>query len=117
MDDTAFCEGTAGILFCSGAISGEQEKEEYRSKPPARKKLRPNVEAIIKEFVKPLNHKGKLRVREQFKTMMYAGDIDKLWANPLLSDGKSGFIRVIRTNEGRRQPVFKKLGSNWSKSA
>ena len=38
-------------------------------------------------------------------------------ANPPLSDGKSGFIRVIRTNEGRRQLVFKKLGSNWSKSA
>jgi hypothetical protein len=27
-------EGTAGILFCSGAISGEQEKEEYRSTAP-----------------------------------------------------------------------------------
>jgi hypothetical protein len=32
----------------------------------------PIVEATIKEFVKPLNHKGKLRVRGQFKTMMYA---------------------------------------------
>jgi len=30
------------------------------------------VEATIKEFVKPLNHKGKLRIRGQFKTMMYA---------------------------------------------
>jgi len=34
MDDTAFCEGTAGILFCSGAMSGEQEKGEYRSATP-----------------------------------------------------------------------------------
>jgi len=40
--------------------------------PPARKKLRPNVEATSKEFLKPLNHKGKPRVRGQFKTMMYA---------------------------------------------
>jgi hypothetical protein len=30
------------------------------------------VEATIEEFVKPLNHKGKLRVRRQFKMMMYA---------------------------------------------
>jgi len=27
-------EGAAGILFCSGAISGEQKKEEYRSATP-----------------------------------------------------------------------------------
>ena len=31
--------------------------------PFERRKLRPNVEATVKEFVKPLNHKGKLRVR------------------------------------------------------
>ena len=59
------------ILFYPGAISGKQKKEKYRY-PPKRRKLRPNVEATIKEFVKPLNHKGKLRVRGQFKTMMYA---------------------------------------------
>jgi hypothetical protein len=43
-----------------------------RSLPPERRKLRPNVEATIKEFTKPFNHKGKLRVRGLFKTMMYA---------------------------------------------
>ena len=37
-----------------------------------RRKLRPNVEATIKELAKPLNHKGKLRIRGQFKTMIYA---------------------------------------------
>ncbi len=30
------------------------------------------VEATIKELVKTLNHKGKLRIRGQFKTMIYA---------------------------------------------
>ena len=39
--------------------------------PVERRKLRPNVEATIKEFTKPFNHKGKLRVRGLFKTMMY----------------------------------------------
>ena len=43
-----------------------------KSLPPERRKLRPNVEATVKEFTKPFNHKGKLRVRGLFKTMMYA---------------------------------------------
>ena len=42
------------------------------SLPPDRKKLRSNVEATIKEFTKPFNHKGKLKVRGKFKTMLYA---------------------------------------------
>jgi len=40
--------------------------------PPERRKLRPNVEATVKEFTKPFNHKGKLRIRGLFKTMVYA---------------------------------------------
>ncbi len=43
-----------------------------RSLPPERRKLRPNVEATVKEFTKPFNHKGKLRTRGLFKTMVYA---------------------------------------------
>jgi len=43
-----------------------------KSLPPERRKLRPNVEATVKEFTKPLNHKGKLKVRGLFKTMVYA---------------------------------------------
>ena len=43
-----------------------------KSLPPERRKLRPNVEATVKEFTKPFNHKGKLRIRGLFKTMMYA---------------------------------------------
>jgi len=40
--------------------------------PPERRKLRPNIEATVKEFTKGFNHKGKLRVRGTFKTMLYA---------------------------------------------
>jgi hypothetical protein len=43
-----------------------------KSLPPERRKLRSNVEATVKEFTKPLNHKGKLKVRGLFKTMVYA---------------------------------------------
>jgi hypothetical protein len=43
-----------------------------KSLPPERMKLRPNVEATIKEFSGAFNHKGKLRVRGLFKTMVYA---------------------------------------------
>jgi hypothetical protein len=43
-----------------------------KSLPLERKKLRSNVEATVKEFTKPFNHKGKLKVRGLFKTMVYA---------------------------------------------
>jgi len=43
-----------------------------KSLPPERRKLRPNIEATVKEFTKPFNHKGKLKVRGLFKTMLYA---------------------------------------------
>jgi len=43
-----------------------------KSLPPERRKLRPNIEATVKEFTKPFNHKGKLNVRGLFKTMVYA---------------------------------------------
>jgi len=49
-----------------------KRKRNINTLPLKRRKLRPNVEATIKEFVKPLNHKGKLRIRGQFKTMIYA---------------------------------------------
>lgn len=40
--------------------------------PPERRKLRPNIEATVKEFTCGFNHKGKLKVRGRFKTMLYA---------------------------------------------
>jgi len=40
--------------------------------PEERRRIRPNVEATMKEFTKPFNHRGKLRVRGLFKTMVFA---------------------------------------------
>jgi len=50
----------------------DKRRRAVESLPPERRKLRPNVEATIKEFKIPLNHKGKLRVRGRFKTALYA---------------------------------------------
>jgi len=44
----------------------------FEDLPPEKQKLRANVEATVKEFTKPLNHKGKLKVRGKFKSMIYA---------------------------------------------
>jgi len=55
----------------SDYLRGKRNKN-IKSLPPERRKLRPNVEATVKEFTKPLNHKGKLNVRGLFKTMMYS---------------------------------------------
>jgi len=40
--------------------------------PIERQKLRPNVEATVKEFSVRKNHKGKLKVRGRFKTEVFA---------------------------------------------
>jgi hypothetical protein len=40
--------------------------------PLERRKIRPNIEATVKEYTKPFNHKGKLRIRGKFKTMLFA---------------------------------------------
>ena len=67
-----------GILTLSALLNTlEMPVNGYRNRnikslPPERRKLRPNVEATVKEFTKPFNHKGKLRVRGLFKTMVYA---------------------------------------------
>ena len=39
--------------------------------PPERQKIRPNVEATVKEFTRGYNHTGKLNVRGKFKAMLY----------------------------------------------
>jgi len=40
--------------------------------PPERRKIRPNVEATVREFRNNMNHKGKLKVRGAFKTDIWA---------------------------------------------
>lgn len=40
--------------------------------PVERQKIRPNIEATVKEYTKAYNHKGKLKVRGSFKTILFA---------------------------------------------
>lgn len=58
-------------------FSKEQLKANIRNNninniPKERQKLRPNVEATVKEFSKNLNHKGKFKVRGRFKIALHA---------------------------------------------
>ncbi len=64
---------TARVYYFDRAdyLQGKRNRN-IKSLPPERRKLRPNVEATVKEFTKPFNHKGKLKVRGTFKTMLYA---------------------------------------------
>jgi hypothetical protein len=84
--DTEICERCPFSEACPAKQQSEKrvyyfDRSDYllgkrnrniKSLPPERRKLRPNVEATVKEFTKPFNHKGKLRVRGLFKTMVYA---------------------------------------------
>ena len=65
-------KGQRVYYFTREQYLADKRKGNINTLPVERMKLRPNVEATIKEFVKPFNHKGKLRVRGRFKTMLYA---------------------------------------------
>ena len=58
-------------------FSIKQAKSNIRNRvintiPKERQTLRANVEATVKEFGKNFNHKGKLKIRGKFKTLLYA---------------------------------------------
>jgi hypothetical protein len=83
--------------------------------PPERQRLRPNVEATVKEFTTSYNHKGKLRVRGWFKTMLFA--FFKSWA---INFGR--IYRYLRDNpaqplsfrkNGIRLAVFCRITDSW----
>ena len=60
------------LYFDRGTYLATRRRRNLRKIPPERRKLRSNVEATVKEFTAPLNHKGKLRRRGRFKTAIYA---------------------------------------------
>jgi len=77
---------------------------------------RPNVEATVKEFTKSFNHKGKLKVRGLFKTMVYAHamaisiNFGRVWRymaeNPdffALSNLLCGILPCLFTNHSRNK--------------
>ena len=100
-----------------------------RSLPPERRKIRPNVEATIKEFTKPFNHKGKLRVRGLFKTMVYAHamaisiNFGRVWrhiaenpdffALPNLLCGILPCLFASSTRDKRRKTIIQGKSRRW----
>ncbi|MCD6283272.1 transposase [bacterium] len=50
----------------------QKRRDSLAKIPPERRKVRANVEATVKQFTKPFNHKGKLRYRGRFRTELYA---------------------------------------------
>jgi hypothetical protein len=73
--------------------------------PLERRKIRPNVEASVKEYTKAFNHKKKLRIRGRFKTMLFAFAMSiginfgrifrQLVGNPQLFPGFYGLRRLF----------------------
>jgi hypothetical protein len=72
-----------------------------KSLPPERRKLRPNVEATVKEFSGAFNHKGKLRVRGLFRTMVYAYSMavsinfGRIWRYIADNPGIFAFLKLV----------------------
>lgn len=58
--------------FTHGDFLLDKRRRTINKIPKERRKLRPNVEATVKEFTPGMNHKGKLKVRGAFKTEVYA---------------------------------------------
>ena len=110
-----------------------QRNRNIESLPPERRKLRANVEATVKEFSKPLNHKGKLKVRGLFKTMVYAYSMavsinfSRVWrylaeSPDLFASLRSILVFLIRllgehSRNERREVIIRGRTCRWSKPA
>jgi hypothetical protein len=113
----------------SDYLRGKRNRN-IKSLPPERRKLRPNVEATVKEFTKPLNHKGKLKVRGLFKTMVYAYamavsiNFGRIWRymseNPdlfvLLSSIRVVLLSLFveHNRDGHKQAIIRGRSRCWS---
>ena len=58
--------------FEEGSYGIQKRKEALKKIPEERQKIRPNVEATVKEYTKGFNHKGKMKIRGIFKTWLFA---------------------------------------------
>ena len=109
---------------------GDKRNRNIRSLPPERRKLRPNVEATVKEFTGPLNHKGKLNVRGLFKTMLYAYstavsiNFGRVWRYISTNSGFFVLLSSIRvllvslfiqqSRDGHREVIIPGMSCRWS---
>jgi hypothetical protein len=60
------------FYFDRAAAEASVRNRNIESIPAERRKIRANVEATMKEFTAPFNHKGKLKVRGAFGTILVA---------------------------------------------
>lgn len=65
-------KGCRVFYFTQDMVDMQNRVRAIEQLPVERRTLRPNIEASIKEYTKAFNHKGKLRVRGKFKTMLFA---------------------------------------------
>jgi hypothetical protein len=98
--------------------------------PPERRKIRPNVEATMKEYTKAFNHKGKLRIRGRFKTMLFAfamsiginfGRIFRhITGKPYLLGGflklYTGFCAAMMAIKAKNRAIWRCLGVFYAES-
>jgi hypothetical protein len=110
-------------------LQGKRNRN-IKSLSPERRKLRPNVEATVKEFTKPLNHKGKLKVRGKFKTMVYAFSMGiainfgRVWRYRAENPGAFMLLRRMhlfllglcgcRVGSGCREPIIRRRNSYFA---
>jgi len=77
-DSCPYCEDCSTIVqrdgrvyyFDDAMVRLHKRIDAIKNIPVERQTIRPNVEATMKEYSKVFNHKGKLRVRGKFKTML-----------------------------------------------
>ena len=60
------------FYFTDDMAQMQKRIKAIESLPHERRTLRPNIEATVKEYTMAFNHKGKLRIRGKFKTMLFA---------------------------------------------
>jgi len=58
--------------FTPETVRAHMRAKNIEKVPPERRKIRPNVEATVKEFTRGFNHVGKLNVRGKFQATLYA---------------------------------------------
>jgi hypothetical protein len=64
--------GQRVVYFTRAVAEANARSRNIESIPAAHRKLRANVKATMKEFTAPFNHKGKLKVRGAFGTILVA---------------------------------------------
>ena len=60
------------FYFTEDMVQMQKRAHAIEALPLERRKLRPNIEATVKEYTMAFNHKGKLRLRGRFKTILFA---------------------------------------------